>query len=254
MRQTVKALGVGLTLLGSGTLCEAATRALIPSDSQAQATLMAQRPAAGAAENLAYAELVTAAQKGDEQAQHELARRLRHGSPADRAQALEWFRRAAEQGVPEAQYMVGLAYYEGTVVKKDVKLALLFINRAAAQGDEDALNVLGNLHMEGEGMPVDQRKGVALYQAAARGGSVEAMVSLGRAYRKGEGVPQDFRKALSYYELAAALGSTQGQVMAGLMYQYGRGVPRNVERARQRFSAAAAQGDVHAAKFLRDLK
>lgn len=54
-------------------------------------------------------ELLAAAEAGDRAAQYELAVHLayRDDPPPDDAQATVWFRRAAEQGLPQAQFELG---------------------------------------------------------------------------------------------------------------------------------------------------
>jgi TPR repeat protein len=56
------------------------------------------------------------------------------GVPQDYAEAVKWFRRAAEQGQAGAQYNLGLMYGNGDGVPQDHMLAHMWFNLAAAQG------------------------------------------------------------------------------------------------------------------------
>ena len=49
-----------------------------------------------------------------------------------------WFRKAAEQGNAEAQYRLGLSYYNGEGVPKDYAQAAFWWRKAAEQGEDTA--------------------------------------------------------------------------------------------------------------------
>ncbi|MDP6526635.1 MAG: tetratricopeptide repeat protein, partial [Kiritimatiellia bacterium] len=81
-------------------------------------------------------------EQGDAEAQAEaqlklgLTYSLGHGVAQDYAQALKWYRKAAEQGLAGAQYFLGASYYRGQGVAQDYAQALKWYNLAAAQGVE----------------------------------------------------------------------------------------------------------------------
>ncbi len=58
------------------------------------------------------------------------------GVPQDDAEAVRWYRRAAEQGYARAQFNLGFMYSEGQGVLRDYVQAHKWISLAAAQGDE----------------------------------------------------------------------------------------------------------------------
>ena len=53
------------------------------------------------------------------------------GITTDAGEAAKWFRKAADQGHPEAQYRLGLAYQSGQGVAQDKIQALMWMNLAA---------------------------------------------------------------------------------------------------------------------------
>ncbi len=55
--------------------------------------------------------------------------------PQNFAQAVKWYRLAAEQGHAEAQAILGIMYAEGEGVPQDYVLAYKWLNLAAAEGD-----------------------------------------------------------------------------------------------------------------------
>ena len=60
------------------------------------------------------------------------------GVPQDYAEAVRWYRLAAEQGDAEAQFNLGVMYTDGKGVPQDYVLAHMWFNLSAAQGDEMA--------------------------------------------------------------------------------------------------------------------
>lgn len=52
---------------------------------------------------------------------------------------MRWYRKAAEQGFADAQYNLGVRYYNGQGVPQDYVAAHMWFNLAAARGDEDAV-------------------------------------------------------------------------------------------------------------------
>ena len=60
------------------------------------------------------------------------------GVPQDDAEAVRWYRLAAEQGDATAQYNLGLMYDEGEGVPQDDAEAVRWYRLAAEQGDASA--------------------------------------------------------------------------------------------------------------------
>ncbi len=60
------------------------------------------------------------------------------GAKADYGEAAKWFRRAAELGVRDSQYNLGVLYARGLGVDQDLRQSWLWFSLAAAQGDAEA--------------------------------------------------------------------------------------------------------------------
>ena len=56
----------------------------------------------------------------------------------DYDEAIKWYRKAAEQGNADAQYMLGVMYFDGFGVAQDNKLAYVWSSVSAANGDVEA--------------------------------------------------------------------------------------------------------------------
>ena len=67
------------------------------------------------------------------------------GVEQDDKEAVKWFRKAAEQGLPEAQRCIGWMYQDGLGVEKDDKEAVKWFRKAAEQGYEPAKAALKEL-------------------------------------------------------------------------------------------------------------
>ena len=77
--------------------------------------------------------LLERAQKGEAEAQFELAKDYeggRIGLPQDLAQAQHWYREAANQGEPFAEASLGIMYNVGKGVPRDPVLAYVWLDRA----------------------------------------------------------------------------------------------------------------------------
>ena len=74
----------------------------------------------------------------------------------DLAEAVRWYRMAAEQGHERAQFSLGALYLAGEAgVLKDAAEAARWYRMAAEQGNEGAQFSLGALYANGEGLPQD---------------------------------------------------------------------------------------------------
>ena len=58
--------------------------------------------------------------------------------PQDYAEAVKWFRKAAEQSFADAQYNLGIMYKNGYGVPQNYVQAHMWFNLAGAQGEQQA--------------------------------------------------------------------------------------------------------------------
>ena len=78
-----------------------------------------------------------------------------NGVPQDYAQAVLWYRKAAEQNLAIAQYRLGVLYANGVGVPLDkVQASQLFLS-AARQGYSPAYALIGGAYLTGDGVPID---------------------------------------------------------------------------------------------------
>ena len=60
------------------------------------------------------------------------------GLAKDYAAAVQWYRKAAEQKMPQAEYALGACYADGEGVTKDLVEAYKWLSLAAAHGNTNA--------------------------------------------------------------------------------------------------------------------
>ena len=164
------------------------------------------------------------------------------GVKQDFAQALTWYRRAADKGFAPAQFNLGLAYELGRGVPADDRQAFKHYLLAAEQGFAAAQFNVGNMYSSGRGVGQDLFEANLWFKQAAEKGVVEAQFNLGLAYEAGRGVKKDEVQAVRWYKQAADRGFARAQYNLGLLFEDGRGVPKNEATAAAFYRVAAEQG------------
>jgi TPR repeat protein len=130
-------------------------------------------------------------------------------SPKNEAEAVKWFRRAAEQGHREAQFVLAYACEEGIGISTDAKLAVEWYRKAAEQGHRSAQRTIGVYHLHGDLLPKDAKEAAHWLQLAADQEEPAALYNLSACYRNGLGVPPDYNKACALLKRAADAGHEQ---------------------------------------------
>lgn len=194
------------------------------------------------------AKLKQAAERGDAEAQNDLAKMYHNGDGVDQddKQALYWFQKAAEQGFAKAQYNLGLTYYNGDGVEQDLNQALYWYRKAAEQGFAQAQSILGYMYNNGDGVKQDYKQALHWYRKAAEQGDADAQSNLGVMYYNGDGVKQDFNQAAYWIRKAAEQGNAEAQNSLGVMYHNDYGVKKDDNQAVYWYRKAAEQGHAKA--------
>ena len=145
----------------------------------------------------------------------------------DEAEAVRWYRLAAEQGDDYARIHLGEMYAEGKGVPQDDVEAVQWFWLATESSDHEARNLalihLGHMYAEGRGVAQDDAKAARQFRRAAKQGDDYAQRTLGEMHQVGQGVPQNDAEALRWYALAAEQGNLEAQRALGVMCAAGRG-------------------------------
>lgn len=122
------------------------------------------------------------AEAGDPAAARNLGHLYRTGRGVSRdlAQALRWYRRAADQGFAGAQANLGDMFARGQGVATDYAAAAVWFHRAAVQGHVAAQYNLALLYENGLGVEVSEETAMAWYHRAAGAGHQGALERLSR--------------------------------------------------------------------------
>ena len=164
-----------------------------------------------------------AAEKGEALAQIYLGNKYQHGKgevTRDFAQAVYWYKKAADQDWATAQYDLGQMYFRGEGVTQDYNQAFQWFKKAAEQGDAKVQHILGTMYDQGKGVEEDDKQAVHWYRKAAEQNHAPAQSNLGVLYAKGEGVMQDFIVAHMWFNIASSSGYKKAIEMRALFTKY----------------------------------
>lgn len=122
----------------------------------------------------------------------------------NRRQGLALFQQLAAQEKPGAEFEMGLIYQEGWFdVHRDYPTALSWFTKAAEQGMPRAEYFTGVYNFAGKDVPRNQPEGVKWLLKAADDLEPEAQLRLAFMYENGDGVQKDVISAYMWYMLAA---------------------------------------------------
>ena len=141
--------------------------------------------AAGVQGPVMTAEMLKAGRAGDATAQCVIGYCYAAGQGVRQhwAEALKWYRAAAEQGHPNAQYNLGTCYAKGRGVRLGVDVqtwdecwekAVYWFSLAAEQGDAAAQCNLATCYLKGQGVEQDRQEAIRWYEQAAQRGDEKA--------------------------------------------------------------------------------
>jgi len=197
---------------------------------------------------------------------------LGEGIEQNYAEALRWYRLAADQGDEESQYRIGMMYAEGRGVEQDLSEAAKWF-RVSVEDDLRMYDRVGELDSDSEYLTqevegamenlrqlAERKEPVALfhlglleeryarkwYQEASALGLAEGQYRLAEIFLEGRGAPQNAAAAVRLYGRAAEGGLADAKYKLGIMYVLGRGVLPNTTEALKWYQQAAEQGVIEA--------
>lgn len=115
-------------------------------------------------------------------------------------------------GDPSAQFVIGKIYdYGNGGVTQNQEVAVRWYRRAAEQGYPGAQFNMGNCCQLGEGVEQNKEEAVYWYRQAARQGDADSQYMLGLCYASGDGVAKNARKAIEWFKEASRQGHRLAQ-------------------------------------------
>jgi hypothetical protein len=151
---------------------------------------------------------------------------------------------AAQAGDYIAGYYLGLLYWDGNGIEKDVDAAVVWLGDAAARGHTGAQLSMALAYESGQGVERNYYLGAEFMIEAAQGGHPDAQYLLGTYYRDGRGVVQDQREAYTWTERSVAGGQSNALFLDALLLlgaarEWGRGLPQDLVESYKWYALAA---------------
>jgi len=151
---------------------------------------------------------------------------------ANMEEAVRWYRCAADQGYPEAEYRLAVCYSNGEGLQSDSKQAFVWHLRAAEHGHIISQTAVAGCYDFGVGCDVDKSKAMLWNAKAARNGSPLSETAMGLHALSGVDMPVATRLALKWFERAANHGQDpvqnhQGSTQEELMRKTARECANN---------------------------
>ena len=169
--------------------------------------------------------------------------------------------KAAKEGIPHAQNLIGYCFNRGLGIPKTNKKAFYWFQKAvqnkrrATQANRAvALCNLAIMYDFGHGIKKDSRKAFYLYKTAAKLGDSWAQCNLGNNYLEGIGCKVNETVGADWLKKAAKKGDDKAQYSLALCYLDGSGVKRNKGLAIKWLKKASKEGHKLAIKELKHLQ
>lgn len=164
------------------------------------------------------------------------------------AQCFDWKMRAAEAGLPEAQFDIGFSYIDGRYgnLKSGVEM-FKWLKRAAEQGHSSAAYYVGSAYAgnakvfenQPTGVEVNARDAELWLQKAAKEGGMGAIMDLASMYMEGRVVERNISQAIYWYSQAAEKRNTFAMRKLGEIYERGIDIEPNQQEAMNWYKQAA---------------
>lgn len=121
--------------------------------------------------------------------------------------------------------------------------------KAADEGEVSAQHSLGLAYFSGQGVSRDLAEATKWFRTAAEKGFAPSQYMLGVTFMVSEDTPKDYAEATKWFRLAAEQGFTDAQCMLSAAYATGRGAQKDDVLAFMWSSIAATHGDKDASEF-----
>lgn len=153
----------------------------------------------------------------------------------------------AEQGDKQAQFELGVLYFQGEKLTQDKEKAVYWLEKSAYQNEAKAQCLLGVLYYDGHYLTHSLEKAEFWLTKAAKLNHAYAQFWLGKLYYNGTGVTQDYQKAVYWMRRAANRGNQEAQILLAGLYFDGKGVAKSNFKATFWLTSAASTGSAEAA-------
>ncbi len=155
-------------------------------------------------------------------------------------EAYNYYKIAAENNHPVANWAIGYLYYKGHIgnkSKRDFYLALKYFNKAKRLNCSNAFNSLGIILLNGDIPHINKNrnKAIEMFNNSASLGNVYAYNNLGKLYED----DKNYKKAFDYYLISANLGESWAENKIANFYRQGIIKEKNLKKAFEYYSLSA---------------
>lgn len=176
------------------------------------------------------------------------------GVPRNAASAAEWYGKAADAGMPEAQLQYALILLDGKNAKPDLAKARELLKASADSGNRLGQFNYAQFLLNREHSDEGQKTAVDYYEKAAKAGLADAQYAMSQAYAEGiGGRAKDEAEARRWMALAAVQNFDTAQLDLGTWLVEGRGGERDMKAGFGWIRTAAFGGNVAAQNRLAKL-
>ncbi|MBI9080053.1 MAG: sel1 repeat family protein [Pseudodesulfovibrio sp.] len=128
------------------------------------------------------------------------------GIDRDRKKGIRLMESDYKNHIPDAGYVLGVAYSNGYGTKPDANKAYRYFLESAIAGNTASQYNVGVLLYNGKGVKTDKDKALKWVMKAANKSEINALTFIGYLYEVGEMLERDPAKARDYYQKASLLG------------------------------------------------
>lgn len=155
-------------------------------------------------------------------------------------EAYKYYKIAAKNNHPVANWAIGYLYYQGhigTKSKRDMYLSLKYFNKAKRLNCSNAFNSLGLILLDGlfPHISKNKDKAIEMFSKAISLGNVYAYNNLGKIYEN----DKNYKKAFEYYLISANLGESWAENKVAEFYRKGIVKDRNFKKAFEYYSLSS---------------
>lgn len=145
-----------------------------------------------------------------------------NGREKNIVKAVEWYRIAAENGIPEAQSYMGYFCKNGEGVPQDISSAIQWYRMAAKNDYLDAIWALHNMYENGDGVPADPNEAFRYLLMAADRGDPDARFNIAvRNYCDGQCSKDSLIRVIAAMEELDEQKYVKASYWLGVKYYYG---------------------------------
>lgn len=175
------------------------------------------------------------------------------GVEKDLEKAIEYMEIAAAKKEPHAMYVLAVAYYRlNKFGDKTSDIAKALLKEAYELGSPYAADYLAFIMLNElkEGKDVNKNELVIYIKFGVENELKESIFKYGYIYEKGIGIEQNYEKAYYYYTLAAETKYIKAMIKLGDWYKIGIFLNRNIDFAIKWYEKAAKEDDIEAIEKL----